>query len=141
MANVERTREFLSTPPDAAYFRDKVAAGWRLVSIDWERDLPATKTPPPSAIEEVPFGLQIADDCLHLTEQPSEKQALLRMMELIVQDLPLSQVADELNTSGYRTRTGALWTPSALFDMLPRLIEAGPKIFTDQEYVARKQHA
>jgi hypothetical protein len=141
MANVERVREFLSTPPESEYFRQKVKSGWRLVSIDWERDAPSAQPAKPAAPEEVPFGLKIADDCQHLTEQPPEKQALIRMMEMVVQDQPLSHVAAELNRSGYRMRSGAPWTPSALFDLLPRLIEAGPKILTDEEYVSRKHHA
>ena len=138
MANVERVREFLSAPPEADYFRQKMKAGWRMVSIDWERDVPGAQPGKTAGQEEVPFGLKIADDCQHLTEQPPEKQALIRMMEMIVQDHPLPEVAAELNRSGYRMRSGTPWTPSALFDLLPRLIEAGPKILTDEEYVSRK---
>jgi hypothetical protein len=134
VANIERTRDFLSTPPDAGYFSQKLQAGWRLVAIDWERGDQAVEAPQ----EDAPFGLQVAADCMHLTEQPSEKEALLRMMEMIVQDQPLPEVAAELNRSGYRMRTGLPWTASALFDLLPRLIEAGPKILTDEEYVSRK---
>ncbi len=140
MANVERVREFLSAPPEADYFRQKAKAGWRLVSVDWERDVAGVPAGKPAPHEEVPFGLKIADDCEHLTEQPPEKMALMRMMEMIVQDQPLTLVAEELNRSGYRMRSGVPWTPSALFDLLPRLIEAGPKILTDEEYVSRKHH-
>ncbi len=142
MANVERVREFLSAPPEADYFREKVQAGWRLVSVDWERDDPNAQPMATAATEEeAPFGLTVADDCRHLTEQPAEKKALIRMMEMIVQDQPLPEVAAELNRSGYRMRSGLPWTPSALFDLLPRLIEAGPKILTDEEYVSRKHGA
>ena len=140
MSNVERVREFLSAPPEADYFRKKASAGWRIAAIDWERDVPGTQ-PAKTEVEDIPFGLRIADDCQHLTEQPPEKQALMRMMELIVKDQPLTEIAVELNRNGYRMRSGTPWTPSALFDLLPRLIEAGPKILTDQEYVSRKHHA
>jgi hypothetical protein len=99
------------------------------------------RSPQKTEVEDIPFGLRIADDCQHLTEQPPEKQALMRMMELIVKDQPLTEIAVELNRNGYRMRSGTPWTPSALFDLLPRLIEAGPKILTDQEYVSRKHHA
>jgi hypothetical protein len=140
VADVERVREFLSAPPEPDYFREKSKAGWRLVSIDWERDDPAGAAKMAATHEEAPFGLKVADDCQHLTEQPAEKKALMRMMEMIVQDQPLPEVAAELNRNGYRMRSGTPWTPSALFDLLPRLIEAGPKILTDDEYVSRKHH-
>ena len=38
-------------------------------------------------------------------------------------------------------RQGVPWTAPAIFDLLPRLIEAGPRILTDDEYVTRKQSA
>jgi hypothetical protein len=138
MANVERVREFVSNLPERPYFEQKIAAGWRLVSFDWERDLPAPEAPAPTPIEEVPFGLQVADDCEHLEENASERKALVLMMELIVKDEPLSRISGELNRHGYRTRAGNPWTAGEVFDMLPRLIETGPRIFTDEEYVARK---
>ena len=55
---------------------------------------------------ELPYGLQVASDCLHLEENPVEKEALVLMLELIVQDLPFSKIASELNDRGYRTRAG-----------------------------------
>lgn len=139
MAKIERVREFLPAAPGAEYFRQKLEQGWKLVSIDWEREveasLPAAVDPP---AEEVPFGLEVADDCKHLKENPGEKNALMLMMELIVKDEPISQVAEELNRRGYRNRDGKSWTPGQVFDLLPRLIEAGPRILTNREYVARK---
>ena len=60
------------------------------------------------------------------------------MMELIVQDNPLSKVAQELNRQGFNTRQGVNWTPVSVFNMLPRLIEAGPLIFSSEEWLARK---
>jgi hypothetical protein len=140
MADVERLREFVSSTPELDYFRKKAAAGWRLVSVDWERDVPVGAAAKPASREEVPFGLRVADDCQYLTDHVPEKKALIRMMELIVKDQPLSVVAEELNRGGYRTRKGLAWTPLDLFELLPRLIEAGPKIFNDEDYVARRHH-
>lgn len=139
MAKIERVREFLPAAPAADYFQRKIEQGWKLVSIDWEREVDATLpgTVQPTA-EEVPFGLQVDDDCRHLKENPSEKSALMLMMELIVKDEPISRVAEELNRRGYRNRDGRSWTAGQVFDLLPRLIEAGPCILTNSEYVARK---
>ena len=139
MPKVERVREFLPTAPDAEYFRQKVEQGWKLVSIDWEREVSADVAPAvESAAEEVPFGLEVDDDCKHLKENPREKNALMLMMELIVKDEPISLIAEELNRRGYRNRDGQSWTAGQVFDLLPRLIEAGPRILTNREYVARR---
>jgi len=81
-----------------------------------------------SAEREVPYGLRIAADCLYLEENPIERQALELMLDLIVTDQSLSQVAEELNRQGFRTRPGLKWTQVAVFNMLPRLVEASPQI-------------
>lgn len=138
VANVERVREFLPAAPEPEYFRQKIEQGWKLVSINWERELEPGLPVVEQAAEEVPFGLEVGDDCKHLKENPGEKNALILMMELIVKDEPISQVAEELNRRGYRNRDGQSWTPGQVFDLLPRLIEAGPRILTNSEYVARK---
>ena len=61
------------------------------------------------------------------------------MMELIIQDISLTKVAEELTRKGYRTRKGAEWGPVAVFNMLPRLIELTPRIFATQEWVERRK--
>ena len=139
MAKVERVREFMSAAPESEYFQRKVEQGWKLISVDWERPVDAGLQPAVEpAAEEVPFGLQVADDCLHLMENPGEKSALMLIMELVVKDEPISGVAEELNRRGYRNRSGEPWTAGQIFDLLPRLIEAGPRILTNGEYIARK---
>jgi len=60
-------------------------------------------------------------------------------VNMIVDDFPMSGVADELNRQGYRTRKGTKWTAPAVFDLLPRMIEAGPRIFTKDEWVDRRR--
>ena len=74
-----------------------------------------------------------------LEENPDEHQVLLLTMELIVQDQRLSQVAEELNKRGFRTRAGFAWNPASVFELLPRLIEAGPRIFTSAEWLERRR--
>lgn len=139
MANVERIRDFLSGAPAAEYFEQKLAQGWRLVSVDWERPVDKPKPVERESTEEVPFGLQIADDCEHLKENSNEKSALVFMMEMIVKDEPLTKISDELNRHGYRNRDDKVWTPGQVFDLLPRLVDVGPRIFNSSEYIARKQ--
>jgi hypothetical protein len=112
-----------------------VEQGWRLVAVEWERELPKDEN---SNAEAVPFGLQIAKDAQRLEENPTEQEVLRLMMELTVQDGPYSVIADELNRRGYRTRQGAMWTPVSVFQMLPRLIEVGPRIFASREWQERR---
>jgi hypothetical protein len=105
------------------------------VAIEWERG--AAANPP---LEEVPFGLRVASDCKRLEDHPDEMQVLMLMMETIVQDGPLSQAARVINERGLRTRDGERWTPQALFYLLPRLIEVGPRLCTSEEWVERRKH-
>jgi hypothetical protein len=140
MAKSQKVREVLSGPLSQEYVSQKAKEGWRLVALEWEREVEEPAGPPPPLHEELPYGLRVSPDCSHLEENTSERQALVVMMDMIVQDCPLSQVSDELNRRGFRTRTGANWTPGSVFDMLPRLIEVGPRIFSSTEWSARTRH-
>ena len=138
MAKTERVREIISGPLNPDYLSQKTAAGWRLAAAIWERPVEGAAPTGRPAVEEVPYGLKISDDCCQLEEDLKEREALVVMLELIVQDKPLSQVAEELNQRGLRTRHQTKWTPGSVFDMLPRLIEVGPRIFTSEEWVVRR---
>jgi len=139
MARVERIRESVTGSVDAEHMRQKTEAGWRLVALEWQREIPGEEAESERLIQDVPYGLRVSGDCLHLEEDPDEKGALITMMELIVREDPFSQVASELNQRGFRTRNGSKWTPVSVFNMLPRLIEVGPRIFSSEEWEARKE--
>lgn len=133
MAKVERVREVLSSPPTAEYWQEKASEGWRQVAVEWERE--ADGAGEDGALkEEVPYGLQVADDCFYLTESPTEVEAMRLMLEQIVADRPLSAVAEELDRRGFRQRGGARWTQVAVFNLLPRLIEIAPRIYSSAEW-------
>jgi Recombinase len=138
MARLERIRESVTGPVDAEHMRQKTDAGWRLVALEWQRETPGEEAESETLIHEIPYGLRVAGDCLHLEEDPDEKNALIMMMELIIREDPFSQIANELNQRGFRTRRGSKWTPVSVFNMLPRLIEVGPKIFSSHEWKERK---
>ena len=139
MARVERIRESVTGPVDAEHMRQKTDGGWRLVALEWQRETPGEEAESETLIQEIPYGLRVAGDCLHLEEDPSEKNALLMMMQLIVREDPFSQIANELNQRGFRTRNGSKWTAVSVFNMLPRLIEVGPRIFSSNEWEARRE--
>jgi hypothetical protein len=136
MPKLERVRDFVTAPPTAQYFSEKLAEGWRLAAIEWERGTSAAGPP----VEDIPFGLRVASDCQRLEENPDEVQVLMLMLEVLVQDGPLSTAAQRINDRGYRTRDGEPWTRTALFYLLPRLIEIGPRLCTSEEWVARRKH-
>jgi hypothetical protein len=136
MPRIERISEKVTGPLDLEHLKQKIDAGWRLVSLEWRREIEGEE--PSSPREEVPYGLRVADDGLRLEEEPEEKRVLMAMMEFLVQDHPLSKVARELSEMGFQTRNGSPWSPVAVFNMLPRLIEVGPTIFSSNEWEERR---
>jgi Recombinase len=147
MAKHERIREAVKGPLDTDYIRKREQEGWRLVGVEWEveweRDSESATSVSPQAgsnAEDAPFGTRVAGDCERLEENPTEMEFLLSMMELIIQDISISKVAEELNRKGFRTRKGTEWGPVAVFNMLPRLIELTPRIFATEQWVERRKH-
>jgi len=138
MARMERMREVLSGPLTPADIERKATEGWKPVVVVWERKVENGQPQPVDIAEDVPYGLKISESCLELEQDIQEKEALLVMLEMIIQDKPLSEIAESLNQRCFRTRHNTNWTPGAVFDMLPRLIEVGPRVFTSEEWVARR---
>lgn len=140
MAYFERMRDVLSGPFSPEVIRDRMAAGWQMVSIEWRRELPESEAAREGAFaEEIPYGLRISADCKRLEIEPAEHQALLLMMELLAQDFSYSSIVSDLNEKGFRTRGGKPWTRVAVFNMMPRLIEVGPHIFASDEWERRRK--
>lgn len=139
MTKVERIREVVTGSVDMDYVRRKTDAGWKLVAMEWRREIPGDETKEVVLVEEIPYGLRVASDCSRLEEDPQERAVLVQMMELIVQDYSITLVASELNKRNLRTRAGGSWTPVSVFNMLPRLIEVGPNIFSSDEWEARRE--
>lgn len=139
MARIERIREVVTRPVDMEQWKQKTDAGWQLVALEWRREIKGEESEHTIIMEEVPYGLRVASDCARLEEDPDERNVLMQMMELIVQDLSVSEVASELNRKGLRTRRGSPWSPVHVFNMLPRLIEVGPKMFSTDEWEQRRE--
>jgi hypothetical protein len=140
MAYFERIRDVISGPFSPEVIRQRSAAGWQMVSIEWRRELPDAETPTEGAFnEDIPYGLRISDDCMRLEPDPTEHQALMLMMELLVQDFSYSSIVSDLNEKGFRMREGRPWSRVAVFNMIPRLIEVGPRFFSSEEWEKRRQ--
>ena len=140
MREREHLRESSGGLPAPEHLQARLAAGWKLVALEWERDERESGAPRPAWVEETPYGLQISGDCLQLVENPSETQVIITALDLIVDDCPLSRIADELNIRGYRARDGNPWTVTALFNLLPRMIQVGPRVFSSERWAATRLH-
>ena len=142
MARPQRTREVLSSPLTAADLERRASEGWKPVAVIWERQVDDQADDSGRTLADitqpVPYGLKIAEDCTALEQDLREREALMVMLEMIIQDKPLSETAEELNRRGFRTRLNSRWTPGSVFDMLPRLIEVGPRVFSTEEWVVRR---
>lgn len=139
MARFERIRDLVTGPLNTDLLKQRQEAGWTLAAIEWRRETTGAEAAPEQPMEDVPYGMRIAVNCQHLEEDPQEINALAFMMELLINDKRLSEVASELNENGYSTRSGGSWNPVMVFNMFPRLIEMGPRIFSTDEWEIRKK--
>jgi hypothetical protein len=140
MAYFERIRDVVSGPYSPDVIRGREAAGWKMVSIEWRRELPDAEAPSEGIFsEDIPYGLRISDDCARLEPDPTEHQALMEMMEMLAQDFSYSVIVSSLNEKGLRMRDGRPWNRIAVFKMIPRLIEVGPRFFNSEEWEQRRQ--
>jgi hypothetical protein len=136
----KRVREVVWEPPSPHYLMERVRKGWTLVALEWEREMDADEAKSAGLNADVPYGLRVSSNCLTLEEDPAEREVLTAMLNLIVKDdVSFSQVARELTAKGFRTREGSRWTQTAVFEMLPRMVEVAPTIFSSEEWDALKQ--
>lgn len=136
MGDIERLRQTVSEFPSDEDILNRAREGWKLVAVEWERPAPT------AAMQrkiEVPFGLKVSEDCRFLEEDAGEMEILTSGMELMISECPFTRIADELNRKGFRTRTGEEWTPVSVFNLLPRLIEVGPRIFPSEDWAERRK--
>ena len=139
MAHFERIRDVISGPFSPELIRQRTAAGWQMVSIQWRRELPDSEAPQEHIFDEdIPYGLRISDDCARLESDPAEHQVLMEMMEQLAQDFSYSAIVSSLNEKGFRMRDGRPWNRIAVFKMIPRLIEVGPYFFASKEWEQRR---
>ncbi len=141
MAYFERMRDTVSSQFSTELIRQRTAAGWQMVSIDWRRELPDAEAPAEGEFDEdVPYGLRVSDDCKRLEADPAEHRILMLTMELLGQDFSYAEIVASLNQKGYRMRNGRPWNRVAVFRMIPRLIEVGPRLFSSEEWTGRRRH-
>jgi hypothetical protein len=136
LKRTERVRQLVSGPLESTDLQQRTEGGWKLVAIEWEREV---ETADDQLLAEVPYGLRVAPEGQRLEQNAAEREILLQLMELIVQEGSYAHIADEINRRGFRTRHGERWTPISVFEMLPRLIEVGPQLFQSAEWQKRRE--
>src|SRR3984885_7926903 len=139
MAHFERIRDVIHGPLMEQVVRQRGDGRWQVISIEWRRELPGDAPAGSIDTEDVPYGLRLSEDCLRLEVDQEENRVLMQMMELLVQDFAFSSVSSDLNEKGYRTRDRRLWSPGTVFNMLPRLIDVGPRVFSTEEWDRRRE--
>lgn len=128
----ESIRDVITGELSLEYFSRRFAEGWKVASIHWIREsvevgvLPASEnilTNQPA----IPFGFQITASG-NIEENPAEAAILLLILDQIVREKRIQEIAAQLNSQGYSTRLGMPWTATDVFNLMPRLIEAGPSL-------------
>ena len=141
MAYFERLRDVVSEPFSPEVIRQRTSAGWQMVAIEWRRQLPDAEAPAQHEFDEdIPYGLRLSEDCTRLESHPEEHRVLMLRMELVTQDFSYAEIVDTLNAEGFRMRNGQPWNRVALFRMIPRLIEVGPRFFNSGEWAEHGKH-
>ena len=110
MKKIEWIREALSVWPSPEYLKQRESAGWRMVAVEWEREVQVEVAPTSKELasgEEIPYGTRIANDCLHLEENPTEMQVLNHLAEMVVQDHSYNHMAQSLNDRSLRLPIGS----------------------------------
>ena len=138
---IQRSRDLISGPVTIEYFTNKAAEGWTLAAVEWVREVAnagANQVEVSPDAENVPYGVRISDDGIHLEPNPLERIVLLLILEKIVKEKRVTQIAHELNAEGLKTRDGAAWTATAVFELFPRLIDMGPTLLKSPEWTERR---
>jgi hypothetical protein len=124
------------------YLAKRVSEGWAVSSIEWVREGEGVSTvPAPVGLLEdasmLPFGLRVSERGF-VEENPMEATVLLLILEQIVKEKRVQEIARELNDQHFVTREGRPWTATDVFNLLPRLVEAGPTLLKSAAWQQRR---
>jgi hypothetical protein len=134
---LQRSRDLVTGPITLDYFIQRASEGWKVAAVEWvrEADSPVHLEPAVSVGgEDIPYGLRLSEDGFQLEQNPLERTVLLLILDKIVREKRITEIAQELNSEGLRTRQGSAWSASAVFDLLPRLIDAGPSLLKSSDW-------
>lgn len=143
---MEREREVVTSDLTVEYLGKRTAAGWRVAAIEWVRGEPAGQSEISSSAElkpqaDVPYGLECSPEQSCLRENPLEMTVLFLILENIIQEKRISEIAAALNQEGFKTRDGRHWSPTAVFELMPRLVDVGPSLLKSKSWRERRAKA
>ena len=136
---MRQLRDRIDGPVSLDYFHQRTVDGWKLKAVEWERadgdsgEAEAKVTPP--------YGIEVVPDTARLQPKADEVEVLQTILEMVVVEKGVSNIAEDLNSRGFTMRNGKPWTSSAVFNLLPRLIEAAPDILKRDDWQERRQKA
>ena len=121
-------RDNISQPLTVDYFHERLAQGWIITAVEWARPLPEDEAETGYGTEDVPYGQRVAEDCGHLTDHAREMEVIAFIYDGVIAGIRPALIAGNLNERGYRTRGGLPWSASAVFELMPRIIELSPRL-------------
>lgn len=134
-----RIRDLMTAPLTMDYVKRRTDEGWVVAAVEWvqpsRREAEAESE---TSFEEVPYGQRVSGDCKHLMDDPLESSILALIYEKVVAGWRPGRISAALNESGYHTRGGIPWTPNAVFDLMPRLIELSPRLQRRPDWPSRR---
>ena len=143
----QQTRDIVTGELTLDYFVQRASEGWKLAAVEWVREAEASagaKEQLAAAVggaAALPYGLQFSASGLELEENSLEMAVLLLILEQIIREKRITEIASQLNQQGYKTREGTSWSSSAVFNLLPRLIEVGPAVLKSPAWEQRRPKA
>lgn len=124
------------------YFAKRFQEGWKIAGIEWVRDSDeaiASKSSLNllSGEATLPYGFQLTGSGL-VEENPLEAAVLLLILDQVIREKRIQEIASALNEQGYVTREGSPWSAAEVFNLMPRLIEAGPSLLKSDAWRQRR---
>ncbi|HEX4750255.1 MAG TPA: recombinase family protein [Bryobacteraceae bacterium] len=133
----ESLRDVITGEVSLEYFVRRFSEGWKIASIEWFKEALAESSAGVDQQTALPYGLKVSGNCV-VEENPLESTVLLLILEQIIREKRITEIAVALNEQGLPTRAGTAWSPTDVFNLLPRLIEAGPSLLKSPAWQERR---
>lgn len=133
----ESIRDVVTGEVSLEYFARRFSEGWKIATIEWFREAHAAADGGVKHESALPYGLRVSGNC-PIEENPLESTVLLLILEQIIREKRITEIAAVLNEQGHVTRNGAPWSPTDVFNLLPRLIETGPSLLKTNAWQERR---
>ena len=138
---MRQLRDEIESPVSLDYLHQRTSQGWKLKAVVWERADEAAADAHAEEPLAAPYGIEVVPDSARLQPKQDELEVLQSILEMVVVEKGVTNIAEDLNSRGFTMRNGKPWTSTAVFDLLPRLIEAAPDILKRDDWQNRRKRA